>query len=317
MFTSLEEGIGLDIIVWLQANSTGFLDTLATFLDLMGGSIGYLVLLPIVYWSVDRELGRRLLIVLTAALFLLIGAKELFSRPRPFVAAPDVVLPLFETDGFGFPSGHVGLSISLWGYIALYYSSCKNRWVFAVLGIYILLMAYARMVAGVHYPQDVIGGFLIGLALILFLYTNLARMDAAWSGIPVVVQAIIITVAGVVCAFLLQDDPSGVANSGIIIGGGLGAIVTHRYARYNAGGTLRRRLIRYIVGIVLTINVFIGLDVAFEPLQPATVFRVVRYAIVTFVILGLYPLLMLRFNLAEPETPPAEQAVNMPANQQT
>ncbi len=116
MFASFEAGIGLDIIVWLQSFENPALNALAEMFAQLGGSLGYLVLLPLVYWSIDRRLGRWLLVVLSLGLFVLIGAKELFGRPRPFIAAPDEVsLLISDTSGFGFPSGHVGLTVALWG----------------------------------------------------------------------------------------------------------------------------------------------------------------------------------------------------------
>ena len=274
-----------------RGHAPRFLDFLVTLFDFLGGDFGYLLVLPLIYWSIDRKMGRWLLVILVTALFFLIGGKELFGRPRPFQYAPDLVTAVVEASGFGFPSGHVGLSTAMWGFVALW---AARKWGYAILAAYIPVMAWARMYAGVHFPQDVIGGFIIGGVVGFGIYYSRERLTAAWAQIPVLAQAFTVILAGVLMAFLLRGDDTGVSAAGILIGGSLGVMLEHRAGQFNSGGTLEQRVLRFSVGIVVTLIVFLTLDFAFEPLPYPVVFRVIRYAVVTFVILGVYPVVIAR-----------------------
>ena len=100
-----ETGIGIDIVAWIQSSSTGVVDTVSILLHYAGGQYAYFVILPIVYWCIDKEGGKRLLIVTLATALLNIFLKELLAQPRPFELAPERVTTLVEQHGFGFLYG--------------------------------------------------------------------------------------------------------------------------------------------------------------------------------------------------------------------
>jgi membrane-associated phospholipid phosphatase len=299
MFASWEAGVGLDIIIWLQSFENPVFNALAQAFAVLGGDTGYLILLPLIYWSIDKRLGRWLLVVLTLSLFVIIGAKELFERPRPFIFAPDEVsLLISEASGFGFPSGHVGLTAAVWGFVALW---ARRRWGYVLLVVYLVLMAWSRMYGGVHYPQDVIGGLIAGSAVAVGLYAGRDALANLWSRIPTVGTALVVIVGGIVMAWLLVDDEAGVSGAGILVGGGLGVLFESLRVHFDGAGTTMQRGLRFLAGMVLTLAVFVALDLAFEALSPEPVFRVIRYGVVTLVILGLYPWLMVRAGLTGTE----------------
>ena len=301
MFTTLESGWGLDVVLWLQAHGNNFFDALATILSAAGGDLAYLVALPLIFWSVDRRLGRWLLVVLVTALFVVIGGKEWFARPRPFQFNAELVTPLVTADGNGFPSGHVGVSLAIWGFVALW---ARRMWGYVLVGVYIALMGWARMYAGVHYPQDVLGGLVVGSVVALGIYTQRERLAALWGWLPTWAQMLDVLVMGALGGVLLRGDDVGLTAAGILIGGGWGVMLSNRVAAFRADGPATQRLLQFAGGVVLTLGVFLLLDAAFAPLAPEAVFRVLRYALVSLVILGLYPLLMVRTGVAPRDTPP-------------
>lgn len=80
----------------------------------------------------------------------------LYCRPRPFTTY--AVNRLVEENQCSFPSGHATFFFAL--AMAIYFYSKKWGWAFFTAAVLITL---ARIIAGVHYPIDILGGAVIGV----------------------------------------------------------------------------------------------------------------------------------------------------------
>ncbi|MEI7765665.1 MAG: phosphatase PAP2 family protein [bacterium] len=90
------------------------------------------------------------------AWLLSIALKLFFKVPRPFLDLHNVS-PLLRPADFSFPSGHSAFFMALAVAIFLYHK--KIGYVFITFA---LLIGISRIIAGVHYPLDILGGFLFG-----------------------------------------------------------------------------------------------------------------------------------------------------------
>jgi undecaprenyl-diphosphatase len=124
----------------------------------------YFVILPLlIVLLIGARLPRRqqlellCLLVGGGILSLLLArlSSHLYYDPRPFVAGHFRPLVPHSTDN-GFPSDHTLISAFL-AYVALRYSK-KLGWAAAALAIAI---GGARVAAGVHHIDDVLGSFII------------------------------------------------------------------------------------------------------------------------------------------------------------
>jgi membrane-associated phospholipid phosphatase len=91
-------------------------------------------------------------------------AKDTFERPRPHFEGTTYVAP-----GWSFPSGHATGAMATYAMIAfLVVMRWPGRWrcwpIVAGLCSIILLVGLSRMLLGVHYFTDVLGGYFLGLA---------------------------------------------------------------------------------------------------------------------------------------------------------
>jgi undecaprenyl-diphosphatase len=118
----------------------------------------------LVGWLGDRRTERlgAMASLAAAGVALLINQAlgHLWDRPRPFVAHPGAVHLLVShgTDS-SFPSDHAAAAFA----ISLVLIAMHRR--IGVLALlFALLMSYARVYVGDHYPGDLAGGALIGLA---------------------------------------------------------------------------------------------------------------------------------------------------------
>lgn len=81
-------------------------------------------------------------------------------------------LRLIEETGYSFPSGHAMGSIAFYGFIIFLLSKSKinkNLKIFlsVIIGLTIFLIGISRIYIGVHYPSDIIGGFLLGYIILI------------------------------------------------------------------------------------------------------------------------------------------------------
>jgi len=95
--------------------------------------------------------------------------KQYFDRPRP-----TIVTHIDQVATTSFPSGHAMASMIVYGSVAFLVSRLeptrriRNATIF-VASLLIVLIGISRMYLGVHYPSDVIAGYLAGLAWIGFV----------------------------------------------------------------------------------------------------------------------------------------------------
>ncbi|MCD4685941.1 MAG: phosphatase PAP2 family protein, partial [Anaerolineae bacterium] len=169
MLGPIENGLGLDIVVWLQAHGNALFDLLAQLLHSLGGSLFPLLVMPVFYWSVDKRLGQRMLFMLLLGGLITVCGKELLRTPRPYILHADEVDPLVTEIGFGIPSGHVINVLALWLPVVVWAGSRRVWWAY---GGFALLMAWSRVYAGMHYPQDVLVSLLIVGPLLIVCYAR-------------------------------------------------------------------------------------------------------------------------------------------------
>lgn len=95
--------------------------------------------------------------------------KTIFARSRP-----DTILHLIHQGGYSFPSGHSMTGFVFYGMLIwLCRKNIKNKTlvntVTVVLSFLIFLIGFSRIYLGVHYPTDVLAGWVLGVALLTFL----------------------------------------------------------------------------------------------------------------------------------------------------
>ena len=141
-----------------------------------------LALLTFIYFilqSFERTSPRRFFFLFKEMIRIVIAVcfswglsyviKMTTALPRPFLRFPDQVTPLFPYGGFdSFPSGHATLFMALTVMMMLH-----HRRVGYIFLFFTLLISVARIIAGVHFPIDIVIGWIIGASVSLMVYRNL------------------------------------------------------------------------------------------------------------------------------------------------
>lgn len=99
-----------------------------------------------------------------------IGEYVLF-RPRPFADLVGTNELLFHIPSYSFPSDHTAFLAAVAFYFSLASKENKSLKVYAwILWLIVIIVGFSRVIAGLHFPGDIIGGLLVGILTSLFFY---------------------------------------------------------------------------------------------------------------------------------------------------
>lgn len=298
---------GADFIVWVQSLSNPWLDSFFGFLTFLGNEEFYLILLPLVYWCIHKRTGAALGYLSLLSAWINSVLKYLFKIPRPGVLDSRVNV-LSEQTSPSFPSGHAQGTLVNWAYLAYRFRN-PVFWVVAILVI--LGVGLSRIVLGVHFPQDVLGGWLIGL-VVLVIYIWAEPLVARWlSGQKAAILVVLAVGVPVLLIFLHPADVDGlypaegsITPMSALAGFGLGLIMEREWVRFRAGGKWGRRVLRFLLGMAIAAVFYLGPRLILPEEMAYGLeagLRFVRYALVGWVVAFLCPWLFVRLGLAEQE----------------
>ena len=243
----------------------------------------YLLVIPLVYWCYDRSLGLRLALLVAISGSINDTLKIGFHTPRPYWVSHDVkALTNYPT--FGLPSGHAQNALVFFGYIAVFFRKLRV-WIVCIL--IILLIGLARVYQAMHFPSDVIAGWLAGL-LILLVFIGGEKPVAAWIGKkPAGVQVSLVFLSSLALIGLTQlalmslgswivpadwattalaqtgvpIDPLAPRDTyiaaGLLFGAATGAILTRGRPGMEIPEGASRKSARYLVGIVILFAIWL------------------------------------------------------------
>jgi hypothetical protein len=144
-------------------------------LSFLGSEEFYLLIMPALLWCMNAQLGVRVGVLFLLSANLNSAAKLFFHAPRPAWVDPKIVAHGVETS-FGFPSGHAQSAVVVWGLLA---AKAKTKIGWGVALTLCALIGISRLALNVHFPGDVLGGWLIG-ALLLGAFLKLEKPLVYW-----------------------------------------------------------------------------------------------------------------------------------------
>lgn len=173
----------IDFLLFLQNMRIGQLEVFDKFflsVTIFGEFWLPTLICAIIYWCIDFRAGVYMFTLNGMNIFITHFFKMIACVYRPWILSENMhpsELAVPYAKGYSFPSGHSAMSSSTLGGIAYI---LRHKLFFCLLFIgLILLVGFSRLWLGVHTPQDVVCGLLIGVVLIFGLNSvlNWAEKD--------------------------------------------------------------------------------------------------------------------------------------------
>jgi membrane-associated phospholipid phosphatase len=295
---------GIAFIQRIQTIQSPGLTAFIKFLTTLGTEYFYLPVILFIFWCVNEKKGMRLGLLILVSVGINGFFKELLKQPRPFSLEPAVGLA-FEPS-YGIPSGHAQLSLCFALTLALWYG--RSMAIRIGAGFFILLIAFTRLYLGVHFPTDILAGWLLGV-FTLGLWVLFEKRGTAFpEGLR---PRLIAAAAAAIGINALYPADRGVG--GLFLGFSAGYALMLEYFPLSAPGGVTGiiRCLRYALGIAggtlmyqVLKAVFPGGDSVFSALPawgPASPYydlgRFVRYGLLGLWAAAGAPWLFLRFHL--------------------
>lgn len=177
------QGLALEkpLMLWLHGHSGPFILAVSHLLHRLGSPpFAVCTALVLAAWQRYRHHPSRAFFLLSGTLLsaaVMAAAKSFIQRPRP-----DFWPHLAAVGDSSFPSGHSTFAAALAAtFIFLYWGTPKRLAVTALALAFAFCMGVSRMVLGVHYPSDVLAGWLTGAAAV----TGIRYLMGQRPGMPV------------------------------------------------------------------------------------------------------------------------------------
>ena len=298
----------VQLMEWLQSGMGSAGAAIAQFLTVCGEELVLILLLGFIYWCYDKEFGKFIGVNIVVGLTWNPMLKNVALRRRPYfdhpgircirAAEPEADIYDISEQGFSFPSGHSTNGVIAYGSIPVYK---KNKWL-TVLGIVMpLLIGLSRVMLGVHYPTDVLVGWLMGGIVVLLVSYLQRKVKRKW-----ILHLILFVTA--LPGMLYCNTSDYYTCVGLMAGLFLAIAFEEKYVHFENTKNPAECAVRILGGFAVYVlsNTLLKLPFSKEFLASATtaayMVRFVRYIIVGFVTLGAYPMFFARIKFRDKKT---------------
>ncbi|WP_428770312.1 phosphatase PAP2 family protein [Treponema sp. HNW] len=317
MFSQEIYELGLQIIRTVQTVKSEPLTFFMKAVSFLSDPKAYTLFLPFIFLCVDEKRGMKLAMSVFFAASVNTGLKNILKVPRPYIR--DASVGLDSVHGYSTPSGHSQSSAAFWPYLVYLFArrgknadtagstnTEKNKRrralkLLCAVGLP-LLIGFSRVYLGVHYPSDVllgwILGFLISCGLILFDFRIESFIRTLPRGFKILIPALI-------CAALNAFSPADTSMNAAFFGFGLAYIFLKQTGGFCASrGTVMQKILRLCIAAALFFPLGIGLKAVFpgKGSEYYQLFRFVRYLLLAFLAGFIIPKLCILLKCARPSS---------------
>jgi membrane-associated phospholipid phosphatase len=307
------------VMQFLAEQRNVFLTKFLLLASFLGEVEGYILIITLIYVMFDKRLAVRLAVLVLLTMSLNHVLKIIIKNPRPFIREGDYLKKWAVSaenaeelaTEYSTPSGHAMAASAFYSYL---YKAVRNRHVRVAAVIAILLTGLSRPYLGVHFLEDILVGWVIGLSVALVAIKYAEGISNVWKKFSYKRQVAVVVVASLVLwvvtitinGWRVDGQPRaflGYAGflTGIVIGRPLELNVVDFDPRSSNWAV---KILRYLISVGMVIvmlqllgKVFGGIADNFSML--GYVLQYVRYTVAGIVSIFLAPLFLAKVRLAE------------------
>ncbi len=319
---------GIQFIIWLQSLGS-WLTPIMKLFTFLGNEQFYLLVAPAILWCIDSSLGMRVAIFLMINGMVNTALKVAFHGPRPYWYTSEVKVLSSAENSFGVPSGHAQNSVVVWGGLA---ERVRQRWAWIIAILLMFLIGLSRIYLAVHFPHDVLLGWLFG-AILLWLFLRFEKPVLTWyKKYNTAVQLVIVFLFSLFLilivliaqlslrgwslpqawvnnahlAFPLEPEINPLSfhnflsSTGAFFGLAAGWTWIVKLGGFTTKDTWWKLIVRYLVGLVGVLILYLVPSMLINDTETIAsyIIRYLRYAVIGFWISGLAPWVFLKLKLA-------------------
>lgn len=258
------ENLQVPILLFFQNIRNPILNFVFLFFTISTETLVVVLFTAIMYWCIDKKIGRKMLYALTGNIALNGAIKDYLNIERPIGKFGLESMRVETATGYSFPSGHTQTATTFWTSISVLF---KKKWLYVVALIMAIGAGISRLYLAVHWPADVLAGFIFGLAFTLFLIKVIERAEKSGK----YNEMILLLVPFAIIAFTLKSNEY-IKFFALIFGFTVGYILEREYVSFemidrknlSKSNIIKRNLKRFLVGIITLGIVYIGLKLIFS-----------------------------------------------------
>ena len=307
----------ITILLVLQEfrNSVGScLVSFMTKMSFIGEMTTVLAIIALIYWCVSKEYGNYFLMGWSGNRVVNGLLKVTACAYRPWIRDARIIPDseaMASATGYSFPSGHSMNGASLYGGGAIRKGLPKSLRI--TLFVIMVLIAFSRIFLGVHTPQDILIGTVVGL-LVMWLTIKLIAWVEKHPEKDLLVMGIGIAIAIAVAVFAavksypvdyneageLLVDGAKMANDtykgvGWCIGFFAGWVLERRFIKFSTDVPMKTRITRLTIGLLCFYAVSLILVPLIKKYIPGVSGTIISCFIQMFFVVFIFPLCIKRF----------------------
>jgi len=259
---------GIEVIKVIQTMENSALTAIIKFITALGTEALYIPLILFIFWWIDEKRGLRMGILIIVTAWINAFIKNIFKQPRPYNLDPSVGLAMESS--YGAPSGHAQMSLVFWVPIAAWLSQkfkAKKHVIWASAIFFIILIGFTRLYLGVHFPTDLLAGWMLGGIILVLWFIPGPSIDKSISSIGIRYQNIIAALLALAMSGLYPKDRMYPA---VFLGFCIGYTLMKKNFPFSARGEINGRkpgvltmLFRCISGFMGMAIIYLGLRLIF------------------------------------------------------
>ncbi|MGB3549089.1 MAG: phosphatase PAP2 family protein [Candidatus Binatus sp.] len=283
---------------------------------------GYILIVTLIYVMLDKTLAVRLAVLLLMTMCLNHVLKIILKNPRPFIhegtylqkwAVSTENAKALSTE-YSTPSGHAMAGSAFYSYL---YAFVENPFVRVIAVLAILATGFSRPYLGVHYPGDILIGWVIGLLVALVAIKRADKITDGWNKLSYKYQVAIAVASSMVLwlatiainGWRIDGQPRAfLGYAGFLTGILIGRPIELSAVNFDPrSSTQLAKMLRFIISVAMVLVSLVLLDKVFRAIADdfsvlGYLLQYIRYVIAGVINIFVAPLFFTKLGLAETST---------------